>query len=204
MWALTPDTEGVGCDCGDAVGEALCLRPDLRGLNPDDLGHVLGVSTKDAHAGIQRLAHDVARRDYSPAHATIIGSFDHVLSKLGTPAPKGPVIYAPDASGFGGANGFGDAGAVIKGELEAVVERDLVWEVVYSDGTDEIPKDPVAVEAAAALVEKSDPAMAARLRTYAHNIRVLGQPMPDPEHGKFIVYAAIGVAVGLFALAGFR
>jgi hypothetical protein len=206
MWALTPDTEGVTCSCGNMVGDALCERPDLRSLPPADLAKVLGVSTSDAHTGIQTLARDVTGRSpYNSNFAGPIGSFDHVISKLGQPAPKARVEYAaPDAQGYDDA---GDVGATLEHaeRLEAVIDEGTHWSVKYSNGVDDVPKDPSLLDAMAVSAKAlGELELAERLRLYAANIRDIGQPMPDPPKGFLWYFLPVVAVAGIFVLREFR
>lgn len=222
MWALSPDTEGVTCSCGDAVGDALCMRPDLRGLEPQTLAGALGVSRADAVRGIQAVTKTATGRNVA-----VRGSLDEELSRYGAPAPKVPIMYgSPDARGFppgdterhakgwvhtwaGDAAGFGalgyDAGATTgAGEVLAVTDHTTYWEIRYADGSDEIPKDPAVLDSQATLTDMTDPALAKRLRLYAKNIRDIGQPMPTPTPSTTYVVVALVAAGGLFLLRFFR
>lgn len=94
MWALAPETEGVGCEALGGVADALCRRPELRGLPPPALARALGVAPREARAGIERLAIATTGRTLAGA------SLDEVLGLAGRPAAPVPILYAPDASGL--------------------------------------------------------------------------------------------------------
>lgn len=78
-----------------------------------------------------------------------------------------------------------------------VIDRGVYWEIVYPDGSDQIPKDPNAIDSAAVLAtQQGDTKLADRLRQYAAQIRQDGMPHPISGFGAAIV----GVVAGLIAL----
>lgn len=83
---------------------------------------------------------------------------------------------------------------------QRVIDRGLYWEIVYPDGSDTIPKDPVQIDMAATLAEShGDTGMASRLRTYAKQIRESGYPSPIGGFGAQIVLVVI-LAILLIAV----
>lgn len=83
---------------------------------------------------------------------------------------------------------------------DQVIDRGAYWEIVYPDGSDQIPKDPNLIDSAATISDqKGDHAMADRLRTYAKQIRDTGKPSPIGGFGMIIVgVLAVLVAVMYF------
>lgn len=78
-----------------------------------------------------------------------------------------------------------------------VIDKGVYWEIVYPDGSDQIPKDPNALDSAAVLAsQQGDTKLADRLRTYAAQIRKDGMPHPISGFGG----AIIGIVAALIAL----
>lgn len=83
---------------------------------------------------------------------------------------------------------------------DQVIDRGAYWEIVYPDGSDQIPKDPNMIDAAAVVAQQQgDQRLADRLRTYAKQIRDNGIPSPIGSFGMIIV----GVLAVVFALMYF-
>jgi hypothetical protein len=78
-----------------------------------------------------------------------------------------------------------------------VIDRGVYWEIVYPDGSDQIPKDPNMVDSAAVLAaQQGDAKLADRLRQYAAQIRKEGMPHPIEGFGG----AIIGIVAALILL----
>lgn len=96
MWALAPETSGIGCVGLGRVADALCRRPELRGLSPASLARALGTTEDEAARGIARLAVAMVG---APVDAGRLGSLDVVLGGSGRSAPPSSAFTTDEASG---------------------------------------------------------------------------------------------------------
>lgn len=96
MWAVAPETEGVSCGFGDPIEDALCKRPELRGLRPRDLAQALGVTPAKAQIAILEVAAKATGK-----RITFEGvSLDEALGQSGGSAPPTSLRYSEDAGGL--------------------------------------------------------------------------------------------------------